>query len=211
MLTERIRALAWSSAAMVVGLLAGRVWAQPPDFAPGQPQQAYNRKGPIHRMLHHTGRELEDKFIGYPETFIEPPLGSYIREQFSVQVAKADHHRFMLYKTDFLPGTDRFSPTGASRFNLMYSRLAGWVGPITVEWTPDQPGLAESRRQVVLATLNRAGRPIIADRVLIGPSPYPGEWGTEAANGYNNIIMRNQMPATQYPLSPAAAAYGGIQ
>ena len=211
MLTERIRALAWSSAAMVFGLLAGRVWAQPPDIAPGQPQQVYNRKGPIHRMLHHVGWELQDKFIGYPETFIEPPLGSYIREQFSIEVAKADHHRFMLYRTDFLPGTARFSPTGASRFNLMYSRLAGWVGPITVEWTPDQPGLAESRRQVVLATLNRAGRPIIADRVIIGPSPYPGEWGTEAANGYNNIIMRNQMPAQNYPLPPAAAAYGGIQ
>jgi hypothetical protein len=117
----------------------------------------------------------------------------------------------MLYRTDFLPGTDRFSPTGASRFNLMYARLAGWVGPITVEWTPDQPGLAESRRQVVLATLSRAGRPIIADRVIIGPSPYPGEWGTEAANGYNNIIMRNQLPAQNYPLPPAAAAYGGIQ
>jgi hypothetical protein len=210
MLTERIRALAWSSAAMVVGLLAGRVWAQPPDIAPGQPQ-TYNRKGPIHRMLHHTGWELQDKFIGYPETFIEPPLGYYVREQFSIQVAKADHHRFMLYKSDFLPGTAQFSPTGASRFNLMYSRLAGWVGPITVEWTPDQPGLAESRRQVVLATLNRAGRPIIADRVIIGPSPYPGEWGTEAANGFNNVIIRNQLPAQNYPLSPAAAAYGGIQ
>ena len=55
--------------------------------------------------------------IGYPENFIEPPLGYYVREQLSLQVAKADPHRFTLYRTDFLPGTDRFSPGGADRFN----------------------------------------------------------------------------------------------
>jgi hypothetical protein len=210
MLKERIRVLGWSSAAMLIGLAAGRVWAQPPSIASGQPDEAYNRGGPIHRMLHHSGRELKDKFIGYPETFIEPPLGYYVREQFSIQVAKADPHRFTLYKSDFLPGTDRFSPAGAARFNLMYSKLSGWVGPIMVEWTPDQPGLAESRRQIVLATLNRAGRPIVADRVVIGPSPYPGRWGIEAGNDFNNIITRSQMPAQNYTLSPTNIS-GGIQ
>ena len=29
-------------------------------------------------------------FIGYPDTFIEPPLGYYINQQFAVQVSKAD-------------------------------------------------------------------------------------------------------------------------
>ena len=130
--------------------------------------------------------------IGYPETFIEPPLGYYVREQMTMQVAKADPHRFTLYKTDFLPGTDRFSPTGASRFNLMFSRLNGWLGPVIVEWTPDEPGLAEARRQAVLATLQRAGRPIIPERVVIGPSPYPGASlsglaGTESVNNFNNV------------------------
>jgi hypothetical protein len=79
-----------------------------------------------------------------------------------------------------------------------------------VEWTPDQPGLAESRRQIVLATLNRAGRPIVADRVVIGPSPYPGRWGIEAGNDFNNIITRSQMPAQNYTLSPTNIS-GGIQ
>ena len=81
--------------------------------------------------------------IGYPENFVEPPLGHYVNEQFTVQVAKADPHRFTLYRSDFLPGTSQFSPIGASRFNIMATRMPGWLGPITIEWTPDQPELAQ--------------------------------------------------------------------
>ena len=44
---------------------------------------------------------VQDKFVGYPETFIEPPLGYYVNEQFAVQVSKADTHRFTLYRSDF--------------------------------------------------------------------------------------------------------------
>jgi hypothetical protein len=116
-----------------------------------------------------------------------------------------------LYKSDFLPGTDRFSPTGAARFNLMFSRLSGWVGPINVEWTPDEPGLAQARRKVVLATLERAGKPIVPERVTIGPSPYPGRWGVEAASDYMNVITRAQMAAQNYTLTPSIGAYGGLQ
>ena len=128
-----------------------------------------------------------------------------------MQVSKADNHRFILYKSDFLPGTDRFSPSGAARFNLMYSRLPGWIGPVTVEWTPDEPGVAEARRLAVVATLQRAGRPLSPDRVVIGPSVYPGTRGVEAANDYQNILTRAQQGAAAYSLSPAAGAYGGVQ
>ena len=210
MRNDRIRVFWWSSVATATGLIAGYVRAQSPDSAPVQPQVC-QRTGPIHRMLHHSAHTVHDKFIGYPENFIEPPLGYYIKEQFTMQVSKADNHRFILYKSDFLPGTDRFSPNGAARFNLMFSRLPGWIGPVTVEWTPDEPGVAEARRQAVLATLQRAGRPLSPDRVLIGPSPYPGTRGVEAANDYNNIVIRAQQGAQNYSLSPQAGAYGGIQ
>ena len=32
--------------------------------------------------------------------------------------AKADPHKFTLYHSDFLDGTDRFSPTGAAGFKM---------------------------------------------------------------------------------------------
>jgi hypothetical protein len=162
-------------------------------------------------MFHHTAHTLEDKAIGYPDTFIEPPLGYYLGEQFAVQVAKADPHRFTMYRSDFLPGTNQFSPIGASRFNLMFGRIPGWGGPIVVEWTPDQPALAASRRQTVLATLERAGRPILAERVVIGPSPYPGLMGVEATNNFANVILRSQSAAQTFPLSPAESASMGVR
>jgi hypothetical protein len=208
---ERMRFFWLSSAAMSLGLVAGSVWAQAPGVAEDA-SVAAERPGFFHRFLHHASYQLHDKFIGRPETFIEPPLGFYVKEQMTMQVAKADAHRFMLYRSDFLPGTDRFSPTGAARFNLMYSRLQGWLGPVTIEWTPDEPGLAAARRQTVLATLQRAGRPLIAERVLIGPSPSPGATlsglaGTESANNLNNLIVRSSQAALAYPPTPQSGAY----
>ena len=107
-------------------------------------------------------------------------------EQFAVQVSKADPHRFTLYHTDFLPGTNAFSPIGASRFNIMSTRMPGWPGPIIVEWTPEQPELAESRRQAIVDDAEQ-GRPADAwpSASSIGPSPYPGAMGVEAANNYH--------------------------
>ena len=169
-----------------------------------------NRRGRVHRMFHHAAHTVQDKFVGYPDTFIEPPLGYYVNEQLAVQVGKANTHRFTFYRSDFLPGTTSFSPSGASRFNVMFARIPAWMGPINVEWTPEQPALAEQRRQAVLETLQRAGQPILADRVVIGPSPYPGAMGTEAANNFGNTIGRSQAAATSFALPPTETAATGV-
>ena len=124
-----------------------------------------------------------------------------------MQVAKADPHRFTLYRSDFLPGTNLFSPIGASRFNIMATRMPGWVGPIIVEWTPEQPELAQSRRQAILETLMKAGQPILADRVVIAPSPYPGAMGVEATNNYHQYDLRvARSRRRRFALPPAESA-----
>jgi hypothetical protein len=187
----------------------GPVLAQAPE-APASAQPLCSRRGRIHRMFHHVGHTAQDKFVGYPETFIEPPLGYYYNEQFAVQVAKADTHRFTLYRSDFLPGTTLFSPSGASRFNIMSTRIPGWMGPITVEWTPEQPALAEQRRGALLLSMQQAGRPILADRVVIGPSPYPGAMGVEAVNNIGNTILRSHSAAAVFPLTPTETAATGV-
>jgi hypothetical protein len=169
-----------------------------------------NRRGPLHRMFHHSAHSFQDKFVGYPNTFIEPPLGYYVNEQLTVQVAKANTHRFTFYRSDFLPGTNAFSPAGASRWNVMFARMPAWTGPITVEWTPDEPALAEQRRQAVIATLQQAGQPILADRVVIAPSPYPGAVGIEAANNFGNTVQRGQAAAPFFPLPPTESAASGV-
>jgi len=219
----------WSWAAVITTALACEAGAQPPSPPAGPvaaadppatatapateaPQpQVCTKRGRLHRMFHHTAHTLQDDFIGYPPAFVEPPLGYYLNRQLAVQVSKADMHRFTVYQTDFLPDTDRFSPTGASRFNLMYGRLPAWQGPIFVEWTPDQPELAEARRKAILATLATAGAPIAPERVVIGPPTYPGAFGTEAAGHFNNTITRSESASINFPLTPNESARMGVR
>src|SRR5579883_586616 len=212
MIVRASQAARWCGAVVVVGILAQETAAQPPDAATGPPgAPVCQRRGRLHRMFHHTAHALDDTFIGYPDTFIEPPLGAYIRRQFAVEVSKADPHRFTLYHSDFLPGTDRFSPNGASRFNLMFARLPTSTGPILIEWQPARPALAEARRKAVLATLERAGHPVPDDRVVIGPSPYPGAMGIEAAGHDGNVIASSQAAGVTLPLTPAVSANQGVR
>jgi hypothetical protein len=152
------------------------------------------------------GKRLNDKFVGRQDMFYEPPPGYFARNAFGVMKMKADPHRFTLYRTDFLPGTPRLSPSGATRLNLMASRLPGWLGPVVIEGSPDEPGLAEARRNSVVATLAGVGQPIVSERVLIGPSLYPGTLGTDGANYYNVMITRDSAAPSAWSLSPTSAA-----
>jgi hypothetical protein len=202
----------WSCAVIATAMAAQEVAAQPPvpPSGPSAPVVC-TRRGRLHRMFHHTAHVLENDVVGHPDNFIEPPLGYYVNQQFAVQVAKADTHRFTLYNSDFLPGTNRFSPIGASRFNLMFARLPDWSGPIVVQWSPDQPALAQARRQAVVETLTSAGLPVMAERVVIGPSPYPGAMGVEAAGQATNTIFRNQSGSQTFPLPPTESASMGVR
>jgi hypothetical protein len=198
------------------GVAQAQTPAEPPQpiqaqTEPPSPAPACNRRGRLHRLFHHSAHTLQDKMIGYPENFAEPPLGHFMNEQLAIQVAKADPHRFTLYRSDFLPGTSLFSPVGASRYNIMATRMPGWVGPITVEWTPEQPELAQVRRQAIVDILLKTGQPILADRVVVGPSPYPGEMGTEAANNFSNMVTRSQMSAPVFALPPTESASAGVR
>jgi hypothetical protein len=205
-----IRFIRWSCVAGVLGIVPAAAQAQVPE-EPSNPPAVCARRGRLHRMFHHVAHTTEDKFVGYPANFIEPPLGHYVNEQLAVQVAKADPHRFTLYRSDFLPGTSLFSPIGASRYNIMQARIPGWLGPITIEWTPEQPELAELRRQAVLETLAQTGKPVVAERVVIAPSPYPGGVGTEAANNFMNAVGRSQMSGASYILPPNVSADVGVR
>jgi hypothetical protein len=215
--------LAWrlGASAATAALMAAAAWAQAPApvpvagpvpvpaSGPAPMLESHRRPGPIRRALHHVGFTLHDQFIGYPDQFIEPPVGFYLNETLHVMKAKADPHRFFLYRSDFLAGTDRLSPTGATRFNQMAGRLPGWLGPLLIEWTPDQPGLDRARRSAVLAALQQAGVPVGAERVAVAPSPYPGTLGADAANYYDVMISRDQAAPSGFSLSPTVSVISG--
>jgi hypothetical protein len=214
------KSLARKAGAMLVttGLLAVSAWGQQPAPAPapapalppglpaGVQYAEEEPSGRIHGALRHAGRAIQAGAIGYPKYFDEPPVGYFINQHYTRMSANANTHRFMIYRSDFLPGTSAFSPIGASRFNLMASRLQKWQGPITIEWSPDEPGLAEQRRATVVAVFQRAKLPVTADRVVIGPTAYPGGLGSDAANNYSIMIQRDQRAPQQYSVSPSSAS-----
>lgn len=221
------RSVARKTGAMLVttGVLAASAWAQPPAAPPpvpapvpasAEPAPAVvthvepEPAGPIRRALRHTGRALQANAIGYPKYFDEPPPGYFIHNHYQAMKANANTHRFMVYRSDFLPGTSAFSPVGAARFNLMASRIGQWQGPVMIEWSPDEPGMAEARRAAVVAVFQRARLPITADRVVIGPPPFPGGLGTDAANNYSIMILRDRQAPLQYTPTPTSASgFGG--
>ena len=60
----------------------------------------------------------------------------------TIQVAKADHHRFMLYKTDFLPGTDSVLTHGRLEVqpDVLPACRLGWADHGGMDPRPAGPG-----------------------------------------------------------------------
>jgi hypothetical protein len=201
----------WASA-LAAGLVSAPAWGQAPvpptGPAPCETETA-RPGGPIRRAFRHICFTLQDQFIGYPEQFSEPPLGFYVYESIGMMKARADTHDFILYRSDFVADTATLSPIGAQRLSLMAARLPGWLGPVYVEWTPDKPELADTRKTALVATLQKAGLPIVAERVLVGPSPYPGALGTDSANFYQNLILRDQDAALNFSRTPTSTGIFG--
>ena len=201
-----------SAGGLASGLLVAAVCAQDPaplpPTGPAPPPANvayYPRQGPIGRAMSRTKRVLTDNFIGYPQEFAEPPVGFYNNEIVSVMRMKANPHKYTLYRTDFLRGTDQLSPIGAGRFNLMAARLRTGLAPVTIEWSPDEPGMAEARRTAVLALLQQGGIPVIPERVVIGVSPYPGGMGSDSELYHPTMISRDGSAAKSYSLSPTSS------
>jgi hypothetical protein len=209
-LTIPWRELALTAALAVPGWAPGQDPQPQPPTGPAMPADCAPRGGPVRRAVHHVGHALHDKFIGYPENFVEPPLGASLNENLGVMKAHADGHDFLLYRTDFVAGTTSLTPGGAQRLTVMANRLPGWLGPLTVEWTPDQPGLAEARRAATLALMQRANLGVAPEQIVVGPSPYNGLNGQEAVIDYNVYLGRvgaAPLPGS-YTLPPQIPALG---
>ena len=169
----------------------------------GAGQQLYDSTvGLTSASIHAVSDKLKDCMFGYPEYFAEPPLGAYRDEFYRIQRSKADVHKFTLYRSDFLAGTDKLSPTGAARLNLMACRINGWLGPVVIEWTPEEPPLAEARKAVVLTLLQNAGLPVVPERLVVAPPLTIGLPGVEADIHYNQMLTRYQGASPVFPLPP---------
>lgn len=199
---DRRRRTLWIAGWLMPALLAA---VGPTTFAQHPapiPDAACDDRGPIARKLAHVNFVFHDKIAGWPEYFVEPPLGYHLRRNNALNVAKADPHRQLLYRSDFVGDTATLSPSGAQRLSLMAARLQGGPAPLLVEWTPGNPALAEARKASVEELFRRAGMPLVAGRVRVSPSPYPGMPGAEAANNNDTLILRNADAARAFSRTP---------
>lgn len=178
----------------------------PPAAPAGAP---IRRVGPIKRAFHAMGRTVHRDFIGDPDLFDEPPLGASLNATYGVMRARAAGHVFTLYRSDFLVDTSTLTPAGAGRMNRICNDLRGWLGPVVVEAMPERPGLAEARRDAVLALLRRAGLDVGEERVVVGPPVAPGMLGTDAGANYFIMINRDQQAPASFTLTPAASTAPG--
>ncbi len=181
----------------------------PPMPAPVPPGVTVRRVGPIRRAFRHVGRTVHNDFIGVPELFDEPPLGASLVATNAVMRAKAAGHVFTLYQSDFHVDSTALTPLGAGRMARICGDLRCWLGPVVVEATPEKPGLAEARREAVLAALRRAGNDVVDERVAIGPGVAPGLLGTDAAANYVILINRDLQAPSTFSVTPAQSTSPG--
>ena len=136
----------------------------------------------------HCKRHLQDKFLGYAEEFNEWPLGEAAYAHARTQVANGQAARMVFYHYDFVDGTPQLNTRGRDKLAAVAATLPTNFFPIVVERTPKEPGLDESRRQIVVAALARGSFPIPAERVMIGPSHPEGLSGIEGLAIFGNQL-----------------------
>ena len=168
--------------------------------------------GTLHRMFHHSAHTPQDKFVGYPDTFIEPPLGYYVNEQFAVQVAKADTHRFTLYRSRLPAGHEPVLADRSVAVQHHVHATSGLVGPDLgrMDSRPAGAGRRHAARPCSRRLTGPAGpsRPIASSS---GLRPIREPWESRPSSQYSNTIFRNQAAPRTFPLPPAESASMGVR
>jgi hypothetical protein len=150
---------------------------------------------------------VQDRLLGYPEEFHAPALGEAVNLAVMTQALNGVAARLMLYEYDFECGGEKLNLRGKDRLRQMGHWLNATPFALVVERTPYRPALAESRRQGILRELDAMGLQIVAERVVIGPSPAGQLTGVEAEILYHNLLQQTQSGPT---LPPAGSTTTGV-
>jgi len=182
----------------------------PAAAGPGCAPAATGRTWLQWRDGHHAG--CQAKMWGYPEEFEAPPLGASIHAHYTAMVANGDAAAMVLYRYDFLNGSDVLNTHGYDRLARMAARQADNHFPIVIERTPEAPGLAEARRATVLSVMASNGAPVPPDLVVVGPRRAVGLPGADAVRIYGFHVINMAVQSQPVPLLSSggtSAATGG--
>jgi hypothetical protein len=138
---------------------------------------------------------------GYAEEFRAPPLGATIHAHYRTMVANGTAAAMMLYRYDFIDGTEVLNQRGRDQLTRIATMLHDNAFPIIIERTPEAPALAEARRAAILNVLALNAIPVPPGRIVIAPPIAYGLSGADAEVLYNyqTISLSTQaapLPAT---------------
>jgi hypothetical protein len=133
---------------------------------------------------------------GYPEEFIAPPLGTSVYAFGNTMVSNGEASRMVLYRYDFVPGTDQLSFRGKDQLARIALLLGHNDFPIVVE-RGVAPSLDEARRLAVMNELGQNGIKVPPERVVVGQPVAIGLRGTEAEIVYQNFLIEVQSGGTR--------------
>lgn len=145
----------------------------------------------------------QEKYLGYPEEFLDAPLGAMLKHHMGTSIANGRAARMTLYQYDFVPGTDKLKPRGRAQV----AKFAAWLSEcpmlVFVEPSKDAPRLDEARRQAVLRQLAIGPCAVAPEQVVVGSYAGRGLEGVEA-----QAIDRNRLSQTSARGVGAGAAAG---
>lgn len=120
---------------------------------------------------------------------VPPPLGANMRNAFDMQRANALTEYFVLYREDWLNGSNALNTTGARHLDGIVRRFGMIPAAVRVEPT-GVPALDEGRRAAVAELLVQAGVPAeeAVNRVVIGASRAEGLRYTDIEGVYGRSI-----------------------
>ncbi|MFL5245755.1 MAG: hypothetical protein ACJ8FY_27090 [Gemmataceae bacterium] len=133
---------------------------------------------------------LQDCFLGYPGEFQATQLGQFLYETNKTQVANGEAALMTLYHYDFQEGREGLTSRGKDQVAKIRAMLPQNFFPIVIERSPDAPGLAESRRRIILNELAKGPFPVPPERVVIGAPLADGLSGVEAEIIYRNLLSQ---------------------
>jgi hypothetical protein len=129
-----------------------------------------------------------DQYCSHDDVVIPPPAGTHTNEIFALQAQKAEADDFVVYKNEWFNGGVKLGPYGTYHLDQIAHRLPDVPFPVVIQPDTD-PGLNQTRQEVIVACLAEHGIPDAAQRVIIAYPQAEGLFGEcEAESAFLRML-----------------------
>ena len=134
-------------------------------------------------------RHLQEAFLGFPEEFERPPLGTLMHAANAAQVGNGEAAAMVLRQFDFEPGKAQPNLRGRDHLDRIAAMLPASFHPVVIERS-GKPELDEARKKAIVALLNSGPFPVPPERVIVRSDLTRGLRGDEAIVIHEGMLLR---------------------